>query len=187
MQSEALLKPIQHSAADLIRLFNQEFSVSENTRLVKGDNEPIYLPVSKDIEYNQIVFAHGFFASAMHEIAHWCHAGEERRKKVDFGYWYRPDGRTNKEQALFEQVEVVPQAFEWILSKAAGFRFRVSADNLSGEYRDTTEFKARVFAEVERRFSVGLPPRLQQFVTALQQFYTPDEPMCLSMFLLEDL
>jgi len=187
MPSEALPTPTQHTATDLMALFDQEFFGSENTRLVKGDNEPIYLPASKDVNYNQIIFAHGFFASAMHEIAHWCQAGTDRRKEVDFGYWYRPDGRTNKEQALFEQVEVVPQAFEWILSKAAGYRFRVSADNLSGEYRDNTEFKTRVLAEVERRFAVGLPPRLQQFVAALQQFYTPDEPICLSMFLLEDL
>ena len=187
MLTQLSLASKQHSVTDLIVLFDQAFLESENTRLVRGDIEPIYLPASGDIGYHQIVFAHGFFSSAMHEIAHWCQVGAERRKQVDFGYWYRPDGRTNEEQALFEQVEVVPQAFEWILSMAAGYRFRVSADNLNGEYRDNSEFKARVFAEVERRFSVGLPPRLEQFVGVLQEFYTPDEPVCFSMFLLEDL
>ncbi len=34
-----------------------------------------------------------FFASALHEISHWCVAGKARREQVDFGYWYCPDGR----------------------------------------------------------------------------------------------
>ncbi len=121
------------------------------------------------------------------EQAHWCVAGPERRMLEDFGYWYKPDGRTNDEQALFEQVEVVPQAFEWILSVAAGFLFRISADNLSGEARDNTEFKTKVYEEVQRRLFGGLPERLGTFVAALQDYYQQEDMLCSSHFLLENL
>lgn len=60
-------------------------------------------------------------------------AGEQRRLLPDLGYWYAPDGRTAEQQALFEQVEIKPQAIEWLFSKAFGRKFRVSLDNLTGE------------------------------------------------------
>lgn len=40
-----------------------------------------------------IVFAHRFYASALNEISHWCIAGKECRKWVDFGYLYCPRTR----------------------------------------------------------------------------------------------
>ena len=172
---------------DLIRLFDQTFSALENTRLIRGDDEPVYLPASSRCHFHQVVFAHGYFASALHEIAHWCVAGPERRMLEDFGYWYKPDGRSSDEQALFEQVEVVPQAFEWILSVAAGFSFRISADNLSGESRDNTEFITKVYEEVQRRLVVGLPKRLGAFVAVLQNYYQQENSLCSSHFLLENL
>jgi elongation factor P hydroxylase len=57
-----------------------------------------------------------YLASALHEVAHWCLAGVERRKLEDYGYWYSPDGRSRGEQSAFENVEARPQALEWILS-----------------------------------------------------------------------
>ena len=172
---------------DLIRLFDQTFSELENTRLIRGDDEPVYLPASSRCHFHQVVFAHGYFASALHEIAHWCVAGPERRMLEDFGYWYKPDGRSSDEQALFEQVEVVPQAFEWILSVAAGFSFRISADNLSGEARDNAAFITKVHEEVQRRLVVGLPKRLGMFVAVLQDYYQQENSLCSSRFLLENL
>src|SRR5690606_41366486 len=85
--------------ADLIRLFDDEFRASHNTVLVRGGDEPIYLPADEQHPQHRVIFAHGFYASALHEIAHWCIAGPERRLLVDYGYWYRPDGRTEAEQA----------------------------------------------------------------------------------------
>jgi elongation factor P hydroxylase len=83
---------------DLIHLFNQTFAESENTHLVKGQSEPIYLPANDQVNYHRIIFAHGFFASALHEIAHWCVAGQARRLLEDYGYWYCPDGRNMQQQ-----------------------------------------------------------------------------------------
>ncbi len=82
-----------HHYEQLIEIFDGCFADDFNTRLIKGDDEPIYLPADAEVPYNRIVFAHGFYASGLHEISHWCIAGEARRELVDFGYWYCPDGR----------------------------------------------------------------------------------------------
>ena len=57
-----------HYYQDLIRLFDHSFAKIENTRLIKGSDEPVYLPANEKNSYHQIVFAHGYFASALHEI-----------------------------------------------------------------------------------------------------------------------
>lgn len=110
----------QHHYQQLIDLFDSCFAEEFNTRLVKGDDEPIYLPADDDTPYHRIVFAHGFFASALHEISHWCVAGKARRERVDFGYWYCPDGRDAMTQSQFEDVEVKPQAYEWLFLRGGG-------------------------------------------------------------------
>ena len=105
-----------HSYTDLITLFEACFSDKFNTRLVKGNDEPIYIPGGVHVEgyeienYHQVIFAHGFFRSALHEAAHWLVAGDLRRLQVDYGYWYAPDGRSADQQTEFESVEVKPQA-----------------------------------------------------------------------------
>ena len=163
-----------HAVDDLIQLFDDQFCVSHNTRLVWGDDEPVYLPADGDIPFHRIIFAHGYYASALHEIAHWCVAGPERRLRVDFGYWYAPDGRSREQQQQFEQLEIKPQALEWIFNVAAGHRFRVSTDNLSGEGAyDADVFKANVRQEVLWRLREGLPERAGQFTRALIERYRP--------------
>ena len=57
-----------HHYEQLIEIFNSCFADEFNTRLIKGDDEPIYLPADAEVPYNRIVFAHGFYASAIHEI-----------------------------------------------------------------------------------------------------------------------
>lgn len=161
----------EHCYRDLITLFNQCFFEKYNTLLVKGDDEPIYLPADENRKHHELFFAHGFFASALHESAHWLIAGENRRKLVDFGYWYEPDGRTASQQQLFQSVEIKPQAIEWILSRAANYRFRVSIDNLNGSESDTETFKQNVYQQVKTYCEKGLPARAEAFRQALCQFY----------------
>ncbi len=160
-----------HQYQDLITIFKNCFFETYNTLLVKGEDEPIYLPADETRPYNAIFFAYGFFASALHECSHWLIAGEKRRTLVDFGYWYAPDGRTSLEQELFQSVEIKPQALEWILSKAAGYRFRVSIDNLNGSESDTETFKQSVHAQVKKYCEEGLPSRAKTFHEALSSFY----------------
>ncbi len=57
----------RHAYQDLIMLFNDCFA-DYNTRLVKGADESVYLPASELCSYHQIIFAHGYFSSALHEI-----------------------------------------------------------------------------------------------------------------------
>ncbi len=160
-----------HQYQDLIRLFNGLFEHSLNTVLVRGDDEPVYLPADAACGQHRIIFAHGFFSSALHEVSHWCVAGAQRRTLVDFGYWYKPDGRTAEEQALFERVEIKPQALEWMLSVACGHRFHFSADNLSADIGASRDFEARVQQQVLLYLEKGLPGRAGLLVEALRRFY----------------
>ena len=160
-----------HRYQDLISLFNQCFEQEFQTRLVKGGDEPIYLPTTAERPFNELHFAHGFFASALHECAHWLIAGEERRKRVDFGYWYRPDGRSAKEQALFEKVEIKPQALEWIFSVAANHTFNISADNLSADIGASEEFVQSVEKQAQTWCLSPMPERAALLVEGLSKIF----------------
>jgi len=160
-----------HCYKDLITVFNTCFDKTLNTRLVKGDDEPLYAPANDARPYHAIFFAHGFFSSALHECAHWLIAGQQRRLQVDYGYWYEPDGRSNEQQALFQRVEVKPQALEWILSSACDYRFQFSIDNLNGGEQDTTAFKQAIYEQVMDYCERGLSARAAQFHAALCRFY----------------
>ncbi|WP_110708663.1 elongation factor P hydroxylase [Salinicola sp. CR57] len=160
-----------HDIEDLIALFDGIFADSHHTRLMRGEDEPIYLPADACHEYHRIVFAHGFFASALHEISHWCIAGEARRQLEDYGYWYEPDGRDAERQADFERVETAPQALESLLSAACGKPFEVSVDNLDGVEVDREAFSAKVAARVARYRSEGIPRRAQALIDALAICY----------------
>ena len=165
------LAETDHSVADLVDLFNRLFESVENTRLVRGGAEPVYLPASKDCHYHQVVFAHGFFSSALHEVAHWCLAGRERRLQLDYGYWYAPDGRDQQQQIEFEHVEIKPQALEWILSRSCGKRFRVSTDNLNGTESDSMPFKIAGYQKVQGYCREGLRVRAKVLCEQLCMFY----------------
>lgn len=160
-----------HRSQDLIRLFDHTFFDSFNTRLIKGEKEPVYLPAGTEYDFHQVIFAHGYFASALHEIAHWCIAGAERRLLEDYGYWYCADGRNAEQQAQFEKVEIKPQAIEWAFSVAAAKRFRVSTDNLSGVEPDRITFESKVYQQVLSYLQSGFPPRAQQFILTLGEYY----------------
>lgn len=165
---------IDDDVEGLIQLFNQCFFDSYNTRLVRGDDEPIYLPADNDIPYHRIVFAHGFFSSALHEISHWCIAGQARRQLEDYGYWYCPDGRNTQQQRAFENVEVKPQAIEWAFTLAAGRKFTVSTDNLTGAKPDRAGFTRKVAQQLLTYVNTGFPKRAALFLEALHcNFSTP--------------
>lgn len=176
-----------HCYEDLILLFNDCFAEDFNTRLIKGNEEPIYIPANKEQPYNALYFAHGFFSSALHECSHWFIAGKERRTLIDFGYWYAPDGRDKEQQELFQKVEVKPQALEWILSSACNHPFRVSVDNLNGECCDVDAFKKAIHQQVLIYCREGLPVRAHKFRLALCNYYEQCETLREDEFSLENL
>lgn len=163
---------IKHHYQQLIDIFDGCFAYDFNTRLIKGKDKPIYLPADDATPWHRIVFAHGFYASGMHEISHWCIAGAARRELVDFGYWYCPDGRDAATQRQFEEVEVKPQALEWMFCVAAGFPFNVSCDNLEGEVEpDRIAFQRQVHSHVMCWLESGVPSRPARFIAVLQAYY----------------
>lgn len=176
-----------HQYQDLIKIFNDCFLEKYNTQLVKGLDEPIYLPADEQRPHNELYFAHGFFASALHESSHWLIAGENRRKLVDFGYWYAPDGRSVEQQEIFQKVEVKPQAIEWILSMAANYRFRLSIDNLNGPDSDTDDFKEAVHQQVKIYCEQGLSQRAESLRQALCRFYGTNPHLNVKDFDIESL
>lgn len=162
------VKTTTHHYQQLIEVFERCFRREYNTTLVAGDDEPYYQPAENPGETHQVVFAHGFFASALHETAHWCIAGHERRQRFDYGYWYEPDGRNSAQQKEFERVERTPQALEWLFSLCCGFPFQVSVDNLNGVTVDRAAFTALVAAELKERLETdNFPVRARKFAKRL--------------------
>lgn len=157
------------SAGELERAFRNCFLAEHATILVGGGSEPVYLP-SSDPERSphRIVYREDYLASALHEVAHWCLAGRERRRLEDYGYWYRPDGRSAAEQAEFERAEARPQALEWIFSDACGAAFHLSADNLAGVGGAGPDFEASVRRAKAELLEGGLPGRAARFLVALR-------------------
>jgi elongation factor P hydroxylase len=159
-------------------LFNALFFKSDNTLLVNGldvgELEPLFLPAMGDTPA-RIIYAHGFLSSALHEVAHWCFAGAERRKLVDYGYWYSGDERDQKEQHLFEQVELVPQAYESLLSESCGLQFKVSLDNFNPAVAlDREQFTQKVLETAQYKLKYGASPRLQRLLKALVMHESSD-------------
>jgi elongation factor P hydroxylase len=179
----------------LIELFDELFVHTCNTRLdyceSENQQEPIYLPADAQCPQNRILFAHGFFASALHEISHWCIAGAERRKLIDYGYWYEPDGRSAQQQREFETVEAKPQAIEWILTKACGRKFNISTDNLNGTESEISAgreaFAKNVLTHVKKYLKSGLPQRADVLKQALLDYYQVHKEFTSDHFQLNEL
>lgn len=149
------------------RLFLEQFRVV----LCGGLAEPEYLPATADAPA-VVGYRQDYVRSALHEVAHWCIAGEERRCHRDYGYWYAPDGRDSAQQSVFYRVEVEPQALEWIFSRAAGIGFEPSLDNL--ELSDTSRRAAIGFCLAIRNKAAdllqrGMNPRAERFCAELLQ------------------
>jgi elongation factor P hydroxylase len=170
LKSDAM-PDVLHEAHAVEALFNQVFYTGYQTYLVGGASEPLYKPASNEQENNYIYYREDFFASALHEVAHWCIAGVKRRQQIDFGYWYVDDGRDATEQKAFEAAEVKPQALELLFSLAAKYPFQVSADNLNGSAQAIDDFKQAVFDQAQYYANNGLPKRATLFYSTLSMHF----------------
>lgn len=128
-----------------------------DTQISGGYPEPFYRAATKG-KPAEIQFTYDYVRSALHELAHWCVAGNKRRQQDDYGYWYEADGRSNEQQQLFFQVEVVPQAIEKHFCEAAGISFDISSDNLNTKGLDgIPTFRTAVDAKYQQFAEAGLP------------------------------
>jgi len=114
----------------ITKIFADCFTAQYATQLTGGAAEPEYVPSCSTDGMNQLFYRENFVASALHETAHWCIAGAERRLQRDFGYSYLPPPRTARQQADFFAAELKVQTLEMIFSAAAGLVFVPSADHL---------------------------------------------------------
>jgi len=171
---------------DLVVIFNRCFLKPFNTRLEGGGEEPLYLPAKSDGNA-RIIFREDYFSSGLHEISHWCIAGNERRKVEDYGYWYAPDGRSPEQQQLFETAEIKPQALEWIFNRACGYRFNISADNLMAGMGVSEVFKQHILEQAKKYCKNGMSPRAMIFASALADFYGIASFLCADDYDLEQL
>lgn len=187
-ETSSNFEPESVCSASLSHHFNALFREKYQTILVGGADEPIYLPKGYDGSiFSQIIFTYDYAASALHECAHWCVAGEARRLQVDYGYWYEPDGRSLTQQQEFERVEVKPQAIEWILSKACGRNFRVSVDNLEGECMASATFKENIFRQVEIYCAGVIPVRVRELALYFAHAYHQASPLQFQRYSREEL
>ncbi len=152
------------------RVFDRLFFDTFNTRLLFGASEPFY-QAPTTTECAKVFSREDFLSSALHETAHWTIAGDDRRQIDDFGYWYEPDGRGEEQQALFERVEVKPQAIEWALSIACKHRFHLSADNLGSHAHPSPSFKNAVTRQLVQYWEHGLPRRAQRLFDNLVEVF----------------
>ncbi len=163
------------TAQSLIIIFNALFAKEYNTQLMGGKDEPLYQPAvqlftNKNQPVNRIFFTQDYVRSALHEIAHWVIAGSERRKLVDYGYWYCADGRNKMQQQSFEKVEIYPQAIEWLFCNACRINFQPSSDNLNNPL--TASERQLFLSKIEQKKLTltmeNLPLRAAKFIGALE-------------------
>lgn len=159
------------SASALETLFSSCFFSRYFTQLIGGADEPFY-QAARAVQPAVIYYRHDYVSSALHEIAHWCIAGEKRRQQDDYGYWYAEDGRSREQQAVFEAVEIKPQALETLFSQACGQPFRVSVDNLALPDYDSGDFAQKVTLQAQRYEAEGLPTRAAVWLSALRHSYS---------------
>lgn len=174
----------------LERVFDECFYDRWRTRLQGGADEPFYQPAVEATGSHTLFYRYDYFASALHEAAHWCIAGARRRLLPDFGYWYTADGRSCEQQSAFEAVEYKPQALEWFFSRACGYRFQVSADNLelsAAGKLEGTSFQRRVLEQALVWQHVGLPQRASLFYQALCHEFGTAVPVAHLHFTLAEL
>lgn len=178
-----MLSPANHPIAaglseaerlnEVIRVFEALFADSHRVRVQGGCSEPFYRAPTPDRE-GEIQYRGDYLSSCLHEIAHWLVAGEVRREKDDFGYWYVPDGRNALEQLAFFASEIKPQAMESALAEACGATFRLSVDNLADGAEKTEELQQFGLAVARQRESWergGFPQRAQRLLAALRETF----------------
>ena len=161
------------SVKQLVEAFDAYFLPRFNTCLIGGAEEPLYVPAKSDGPAI-IYFRNDYASSALHEVSHWCIAGQERRQLEDYGYWYNPDTRDLLTQKKFESVEVKPQAVECVFHWVLGLRFQVSVDNLSLPDYDAQHFEQAVMDQVGNYMIFGLPERARDFAAHLLAQRCPD-------------
>ncbi|MCF6319527.1 MAG: elongation factor P hydroxylase [Proteobacteria bacterium] len=155
---------------ELLCLLNDQYLYKYNTKLISGFDEPFY-KAAKNGSSAEIQFSHDYIRSALHELAHWCVAGVERREIDDYGYWYAEDGRNQQQQDEFFKLEIKPQTIEWALSIVCGVKFEASVDNLNKSVVGVEEFKQSLHQQMQYYLANGFSKRVSEIIELLANFH----------------
>ncbi len=151
--------------------FARCFARDYNTQLIGGAVEPLYQPASAT-QPARLLYREDFPASALHEVAHWCVAGDARRQLEDFGYHYIAGPRTPDQQDAFFALELWAQSLEKQFAQAAGLDFIPSADNLLA---DSAGFGQAIDAYESRLLEWLASPagsRARRFIQSLKRSFS---------------
>lgn len=129
-----------------------------------GIAEPFYAAPRVNVG-SIIYFRSNYPRSLLHEMSHYCLAGDRRRNVDDFGYWYTPCGRTIEEQQRFEIVEARPQGLEKVMCEIVGIKFMPSLDDFSG--RPPTEEFLKNLEVAYKEMLINPPPTAKRALSGL--------------------
>lgn len=149
----------------LITLFSDVFP----DLIIKGGADEPFYEAAKDGNKAILYFRSNYPRSLLHELSHYCLAGDERRKIDDFGYWYYPCGRTAEQQSLFEGVESRPQGLEKAMCKIIGLSFIPSLDDFSG--RPSSDLFLKHLDEHYQEMLSSPPPTAKKALEALKKCF----------------
>ncbi|WP_045962030.1 elongation factor P hydroxylase [Vibrio nigripulchritudo] len=136
---------------------------------IKGEaEEPFYEAPLADTNA-VLYFRSNYPRSLLHEISHYCLAGDRRRSLDDFGYWYTPCGRTAEEQQRFELVEARPQGLEKAMCEIVGIKFSPSIDDFSG--RPPSESFLRDLELAHQEMLLNPPPTADKVLSGLKSYW----------------
>ena len=169
--------------SQFVDTINHYYLADYQTVIKGGFSEPFYRP-AKNKQPAMIQFTQDYYRSALHELAHWCVAGAERRQQQDYGYWYAADGRNQEQQQLFYQCEIKPQAIEWALSLVCGIDFEVSVDNLNNPaVEGANKFQRAVTSQLTHYIQQHFSTRTEKLLTLIYQKNFSDSNNSLYSFL----
>jgi len=149
----------------LIDVFSNIFPA---LKIIGGAGEPFYEAPSDGPEA-KLYFRSNYPRSLLHEMSHYCLAGNRRRKMDDFGYWYSPCGRSSEEQYQFELVEARPQGLEKAMCEIVGLDFLPSLDDFSGSDPSSEFLKKLDEAYIEMK--TNPPPTPKKALAGLRSFF----------------
>ncbi|WP_036547694.1 elongation factor P hydroxylase [Nitrincola lacisaponensis] len=136
---------------------------------IQGDaEEPFYQAPTANTRAI-LYFRSNYPRSLLHEISHYCLAGDRRRGLDDFGYWYAPCGRTAEQQQRFEVVEARPQGLEKAMCEIVGLKFSPSLDDFSGRPPSESFLQELEIAYQEMR--VNPPPTANNVLSGLTSYW----------------
>jgi elongation factor P hydroxylase len=138
--------------------------------IIQGDAEEPFYEAPHATKPAILYFRSNYPRSLLHELSHYCLAGDRRRALDDFGYWYAPCGRSAEEQQRFEVVEARPQGLEKAMCDIVGLKFSPSLDDFSGRPASQSFLENLEQAYQEMRLSP--PPTARQVLVGLKKYWS---------------